>query len=122
MRTPAQHESDDALLYRVWQRWPAHWPGRDLVDLDWFGDPGAVLWDQLADADRLDVLIGPMDPRGIENWASELAEFYLLECEGQGFDWALELDQPEDEVDRTMRDEFKRFLLAWRATVGGDTK
>jgi hypothetical protein len=110
-------ESD--LNQRLIAARPADWPGQEIVDLDFLGDPefwlGKVLGEQI-----LEVLFGEAD---LELVTEEMAMNYLFELHEQGFPDPSDYNgDPSNEewssdFEFIVQQEFVAFLRQWRERV-----
>ncbi len=108
---------DELLMFY----WPGDWPGRQIVDLDCLGDPGAWLSRVIAEPVAY-VLFGSAED--IESPASYLAQDYLFEIREQGYPLPSDFgDDPvpsdcwTDEDEEQVRTEFIAFLEYWGERV-----
>lgn len=116
-----QQELDgDELDARLMVAWPVDWPGREIVELDNVGDPGAWL-DQVISSPISEILFGlPLDEDGI---AESLADDYLREIREHGFPLPSDFgDAPTEggwtpEEEAQVRQEFIAFFRHWRERV-----
>ncbi len=102
-----------------WGSWPADWPGRQVVELDNLGDPGAWLeggpgepWLRVLFTEAHD-----------ERWAASLAESYGEKCVELAMPLPSEFaEEPvygevTDDDLAVFRADFVGFLKAWRERV-----
>lgn len=104
---------------RLMIAWPGEWPGREIVDLDDVGDPGAWLQNLLPE-DPIRCLFPPGNEETI---AEVLAEDYLYEIRRAGFELPSDFgDNPNyegwtEEDEEQVRAEFVAFLKHWRDLI-----
>lgn len=89
--------------------WPSDWPGRQFVDLDNVGDPGAWLEIQISNAE--DVLFGDSDD---DEMAAELEFAYIAAANDNYFPLPTEFEMSEEEMHKLLAAEFLGFIQEWR--------
>ena len=89
--------------------WPSDWPGRQFVDLDNVGDPGAWLELQISNAE--DVLFGDSDD---DEMAAELEFAYIAAANDNYFPLPTEFEMSEEEMHELLVAEFLGFIQEWR--------
>lgn len=90
--------------------WPLDWPGRQIVDLDNVGDPGAWLDEQISDPREL-LSCGP---EGDQQLAAEMSSAYVSRLDDIGFDLGIDSDFTEEELMTALAFDFVGFLREWR--------
>ena len=112
--------NDDDLNDRLMAAWPGAWPSPQIVDLDFVGDPGAWLYNEL-DENVLTELFGV--PCQHEIRAEQLADSYLRKIREEGYPLPSDFDDDPvysgwtDEDELGVRAEFRAFLAQWRESV-----
>ena len=112
-------EFDERLL----AAWPGHWNNRTMVDLDHFGDLGAVLWNA-CDEGVCNAIMG--SSKNDDHLAEYLAEEYIR-AERDDYwnsviftEWEDAIEENEDVYDSLkseLQDDFVNFIRAWREQV-----
>lgn len=101
--------NDDDSEEPVIADWPGDWPGRQFVDLDNVGDPGA--WIELQISNPEDVLFGDSDDDEI---AAELEFSYIAAANENYFPLPTEFEMSEEEMHEVLVAEFLGFIREWR--------
>ncbi len=112
-------EFDERLL----AAWPVDWGNQKMVDLDHFGDPGAVLWNA-CDEGVCNAIMGTSEYD--DHLAEILAEEYI-QAERDDYwnsviftEWEYAIEENEDVYDSfksRLQDDFVNFIRAWRERV-----
>ena len=116
----------DDLNSRLRSAWPAEWPGRDIVDLDFVGDPGA--WLELYFPEPLSDLFCYGSIQDLRSLAEQLAVDYLESITDQGFPLPSDFIESSGnnippharwsiEDQEMMETELLAFLRYWRESV-----
>ena len=111
-------EFDDRLL----AAWPVDWGNQKMVDLDVFGDPGAVLWNA-CDEGVCNAIMGSSEYD--DHLAEILAEEYIQADHDYLnsviiLEWEDAMEENEDVYDSfksKLQDDFVDFIRAWREQV-----
>ena len=112
-------EFDERLL----AAWPVDWGNQTMVDLDHFGDLGAVLWNA-CDEGVCNAIMG--SSKNDDHLAEYLAEEYIR-AERDDYwnsviftEWEDAIEENEDVYDSLkseLQDDFVNFIRAWREQV-----
>lgn len=89
--------------------WPGDWPGRQVVDLDNVGDPGAWIDQRVPTPEE--VLCGDSNDREA---ATELADAYIAAAHEQYFPLPSEFGMSAEEMRKVVTEEFLGFIREWR--------
>jgi hypothetical protein len=97
--------------------WPGDWPGRQVVDLDNVGDPGAWIENNISSPKEL--LSADSDD---DAEAEALAEAYIAEAERNYFPLPTEFGMTEQEMYKAVVADFLGFIREWRRrTIAAQT-
>lgn len=92
---------------------PGDWPGR-LIELDDMGDAGAFLAEAMPD-EAVAIIFGTSD--NDESVAEALADVFVAQAEKKSIPLPSDFGASTEEVMRDTKDDFVRFIRAWREHV-----
>ena len=101
--------NDDNSEEAIIAHWPGDWPGRQFVDLDNVGDPGAWIDLQIPGADEI-LFVDPND----EEMAIVFADAYISTAQEEYFPFPTEFGMSEEEMHETAVEDFLGFIREWR--------
>jgi hypothetical protein len=99
------HDSETPII----AHWPGNWPGRQVVDLDNMGDPGAWIENNITSPEEL-LSVDSDDSAEAE----VLADAYIAEADRNYFPLPTEFEMTEQEMREVMIADFLGFIREWR--------